>query len=126
MSNRPVCVNHGCDRLVTSSGTRYRPFCSSCHKAGYDSGKKFTYGILPFRTGKCTNDGFLGFECSIDYDKAPWAIGITEVDHMDGNHMNNSLRNVVELCPMCHKQKTKLFGDFKNQNRAEYSYKRLQ
>jgi hypothetical protein len=41
-------------------------------------------------------------------------LGITEVDHIDGNHCNNSLDNLQELCMICHKIKGKLFGDFDN------------
>ena len=108
---RPKCVNYGCTRPVAHSGTRYRPVCGHCHKAGYGA-QEYTTGVLPVRTGKCGNDdGHLGFACPTDYKKAPWAVGVTDIDHIDGNHLNNKLSNLVELCPMCHKQKSKLNGD---------------
>ena len=122
MQNRPICLNHGCHTLVTSSGQRWRPFCAKCHKAGFGNGT-LGKGVIPFKTGKCTNDGSLGFECPTDYIKAPWAIGMTEIDHHDGNHLNNDIKNAKELCPMCHKMKSKLFGNFRVQN--VYEYKRL-
>lgn len=122
---RPQCLNYGCDKLVTTSGSRWRPYCSRCHKAGYDKNTKLREGVTPFKTGKCSNqDGHLGFKCAIDYDKAPWAIDQTQIDHIDGNHLHNVPENCDELCDMCHTYKGKLTGDFKNQNRVEYKYKR--
>ena len=108
---RPKCVNHGCDKPVAHSGTRYRPVCGHCHSAGYGA-HDYAFGVLPFRTGKCSNDdGHLGFVCPTDYKKAPWAVSVTDIDHIDGNHLNNKLSNLDELCPMCHKHKSKLNGD---------------
>jgi hypothetical protein len=117
---RPTCLNHGCNKPVAHSGTRYRPVCGHCHQAGYGK-HAFAEGVTPFRQGTCNNqDGHLGFTCAIDYDKAPWAKGKTEIDHIDGNHLNNTLENCVELCPLCHTYKGMLTGDFKNQNRYHY------
>lgn len=123
-TNRPRCLNYGCNKFVAHCGSRWRPFCSRCHKAGYGA-VDLAEGVTSFKTGKCSNqDGHLGFSCAIDYDKATWAIGQTQVDHMDGNHLNNTVENCDELCGMCHTHKGKLSGDFKNQYRSEYSYKR--
>lgn len=109
---RPRCVNYGCDRPVAHSGTRYRPVCGSCHKASYGA-KEYRHGVMPFRTGRCSNDTEqLGFPCPTNYEQAPWAVGVTEIDHMDGNHLNNVLSNLMELCPMCHKKKGMLAGDY--------------
>jgi len=125
LENRPTCLNYGCDKKVThsggpKSGGRYRPFCSRCHKANFGKATLKT-GVKPFRTGKCCNsDGRLGFHCAINYDIAQWTLGMTEIDHIDGNHLNNSIENVQELCPLCHSRKSKLNGDFKNQNRYFY------
>lgn len=119
---RPTCINYGCDRLVTTCGTRWRPFCSTCHKAGYGKGK-LPKGVTSFKSGKCKNqDGHLGFTCAIDYTKATWAIGQTQIDHNDGNHLNNTPENCTELCDMCHTYKGKLAGDFKRQ--GVYTYKK--
>lgn len=129
-TKRPTCINHGCDKPVTHGGSRWRPVCATCHCASVSkplpSGNGvmvYAKGVTPFRTGRCSNqDGHLGYTCAINYKKAPWAIGITEIDHIDGNHMNNTLKNVAELCPICHKQKSKLNGDHSRQNRYS-SYK---
>lgn len=40
--------------------------------------------------------------------------GLTEVDHIDGDHTNNDSGNLQELCMICHKIKGKIFGDFDN------------
>ena len=113
---RPRCINHGCNKLVAHSGARYRPVCGHCHQAGYGK-HAYAKNVIPFRTGMCSNlDGHLGFTCPIDYDKAPWAKGKTEIDHIDGNHLNNTADNGDELCPLCHKYKGMLTGDYKNQN----------
>jgi hypothetical protein len=115
-SLRPTCINHGCNRPVANSGARYRPVCSHCHCAGYGK-HPYSKGVTPFRTGKCSNQsGHLGFKCPINYKKASWAIGRTEIDHIDGNHLNNTSKNGQELCPMCHRFKGMLTGDYKNQN----------
>jgi hypothetical protein len=40
---------------------------------------------------------------------------MTEVDHRDGNRENNDPTNLDELCPMCHKHKGRISGDYNNQ-----------
>ena len=120
---RPTCINHGCDKIVATNGVRWRPVCGRCHRAGYGK-ETFKEGVTPFRTGKCANQsGYLGFTCPIDYDKSDWVIGHTIIDHIDGNHLNNSLDNVQELCDICHKEKSKRNGDFKEQHK--YNYKKV-
>ena len=117
-NHRPTCINYGCDRLALSGGKkkngkhRYRIHCSSCQRASYGA-IPHSKGVIPFKVGKCSNsDGHLGFGCPMDYEKAPWAIGHTEVDHIDGDHNNDDLKNLDELCSVCHKEKGKRAGDY--------------
>lgn len=119
--SRPTCLNHGCYNLVTTSGKRWRPFCSSCHIAGYKN-IKLRDGVKHYKTGMCSNqDSRLGFACPIDYTKASWAIGQTQIDHINGDHLNNTPENCMELCDMCHTHKGKLNGDFRRQNCYTYN-----
>ena len=113
----PNCINHGCGQPATYSGKdtrgnkRWRVHCGHCQKASYGE-TQHKSGVTPWKTGKCSNiDGHLGFPCPIDYEKAPWAVGQTEVDHKDGNHKNNDHANLDELCPCCHKEKSKRNDD---------------
>ena len=116
----PTCVNHGCNESVAYSHTdargnkRWRPHCWHCQQASFGK-REHRPGVVPFKTGKCSNiDGHLGFDCIIKWTKVPkWAKGMTEIDHIDGNHANNDPNNLQELCPMCHKLKGQLEGDYK-------------
>jgi len=119
MPKRPVCINHGCTSpvvpmsgKVTDANPRWRVHCGDCQKASY-GGKAHKPGVTPFKTGRCSNqDAHLGFPCAIDYKKSPWVEGMTEVDHKNGDHTDNRIRNLDELCPMCHKHKGQLSGDY--------------
>jgi hypothetical protein len=92
---------------------RWRIHCGHCQSASWG---KFAHavGVTPYKTGKCTNtDGHLGFDCMIKWTKVPeWAKGMTEIDHIDGDYTNNHPDNLDELCPICHKLKGQLNGDF--------------
>jgi len=119
---RPICINEGCGSpviptkgKVTDPNPRWRVHCGDCQKASYGA-KPHKHGVTPFKTGKCSNiDGHLGFECSIKWSKVPdWAKGMTEVDHRDGNPNNNARSNLDELCPICHKLKGQINGDYNN------------
>lgn len=117
---RPTCINYGCNEPVVYSHKekdgrpRWRIHCSHCQKASY--GKwEHRQGVHPYKLGECSNvDGHLGFRCVMNWSLIPeWAKGMTEVDHKDGDHSNNNLDNLEELCPICHKLKGQLMGDYK-------------
>jgi hypothetical protein len=118
---RPTCINYGCNEPVTFQRTnadgskRWRVHCGHCQKASY--GKvEHREGVTPYKTGKCANqNGHLGFKCPTSYKRGSVAIGVTEVDHIDGDHCNNVPSNLDELCPICHKIKGKREGDHNNQ-----------
>jgi len=120
--NRPRCINYNCNYVCAvlskrKDGNRdYRALCGGCHKARYNKKahqKMLDRGVKPFLTGKCSNQNSrLGFCCPIDYEKAEWAIGFTEHDHIDGNSYNNVKENVQELCALCHREKGKRSGDY--------------
>jgi hypothetical protein len=116
---RPVCINHGCNELVTYSNVnrkgepRYRVHCSHCQGASWGR-HAHRSGVTPYRTGRCSNhSGHLGFACATQFDLIPsWATGTTEVDHRDGDRNNNSPENLQELCAVCHQLKGQLCRDF--------------
>lgn len=115
------CANHGCNEEVTYSGTRidgtkrWRPHCSHCQGASYGR-HLHREGVTPFKTGRCKNeDGHLGWSCMTNWDhidpkEDTW---VTEIDHINGDHTDNRLENLQELCVLCHKKKGKLEGNFR-------------
>ena len=123
---RPTCVNHGCNGKVSvmegkisDPNPRWRVHCSHCQAASYG---KWPHkdGVTPYRTGMCSNrDGHLKFPCVIDWDLAAASnLNIsTQVDHKNGDSNDNRLRNLQELCPICHSEKSKRNGDHSNQRR---------
>lgn len=116
---RPICINHGCENLCHNGGkkdyVRFRPVCNICHQASMGK-REYQPGVRPFRTGICSNyrSEHLGFPCATDYIKATWAIGMTHMDHIDGNRFNNTQENCQELCQTCHTYKGKINGDHRN------------
>ena len=114
---RPQCVNTGCEKPVAWSGRRWRPHCSRCHQANYGA-NTLAPGVTSFKTGICSNqDAHMGWQCPIDYERSPEFKGVTHVDHIDGNYLNNTKDNVAERCPMCHDRKSRLMGDYKLQGK---------
>jgi hypothetical protein len=122
---RPICINHGCNEPVAYSrqnydgSYRWRPHCSHCQAASYG---KWPHRpkVNPFKKGKCSNQkGHLGFVCPTRFKLLPPnAKGITEIDHIDGDHTNNDPSNLQELCVICHKIKGQLAGDFDRTKKA--------
>ena len=107
---RPKCCNPGCGEPAYGNGHRWTQFCSSCREVS--QGKKPPKpGITYLRKHVCGNyDGRynLGFPCPLNWDfvkKHNFKI-ITEMDHIDGNHLNNDPNNIQELCSFCHDRKS--------------------
>lgn len=115
------CANHGCNESVTYSGTRidgtkrWRPHCSHCQGASYGR-HPHREGVTPYKTGQCNNeDGKLGWDCMTAWEYIDRAVDtwITEIDHINGDHTDNRIENLQELCVLCHKKKGKTEGNFK-------------
>ena len=116
---QPTCINLNCERLVAYSHTkksgakRWRPVCGRCHLASYGA-KPLDEGVIEVKKTYCENvDERLGYKCTayIPYK------GALELDHIDGNVLNNFPNNIQTLCKVCHSYKSHLSHDFKK-NRA--------
>ena len=92
--------------------------------AGFDSVTAYTNSMHPYlkyRKNYCENiDGRLGFKCTFTAPTPEQltSIGMREdyqgwlqVDHIDGNHLNNDESNLQTLCACCHNVKTFANGD---------------
>ena len=106
----PVCVNHGCNRKATKSGKyKYRPVCWKCHQASYGA-RSLEEGVRFAKKVYCENvDGRLGYVCTAHI---PYS-GALELDHIDGNQVNNKLNNIQTLCKVCHSYKSHKNEDYK-------------
>lgn len=51
------------------------------------------------------------FYCPISRNIYPLVDSIYDVDHIDGNHFNNTLENIQILCKICHNVKGDIAGD---------------
>lgn len=96
-----ICINYGCfnKRMEQSNGS-YRTVCASCHKASY-SGTPYPGNKIPYKKTYC--------ECC----KEDFPSCCLDMDHKDGNSLNQRHSNVWTLCKNCHTMKSKIFGDSK-------------
>jgi len=91
-----VCVN--CNfNLQQSSGKKngkniYKALCTTCNRRKHNIIKK-EYTV--YKKKICQKCGFVPeHPCQLD------------VDHIDGNHYNNDLKNLQTLCANCHRLKS--------------------
>jgi hypothetical protein len=124
----PKTVN---DWHWTSGLPQYKDICIKCHtkkvagkhgftrisqvvakNAGFDSDtehRNTTHHDRKHRKDYCENiDGHLGFTCPV-LTKESWVgfeIGCLDLDHVDGNHNNNTPDNVKTYCKLCHNKKS--------------------
>jgi len=114
----PNCINEGCENNVAirhwsaQGDPSLKTECSRCADARKKN--KFIDGITFHKKNYCENkDGILKFICPMDkerYNEFP--SDIYHMDHLDGNHHNNTLNNLKTLCAICHTRKGKESGDF--------------
>jgi hypothetical protein len=114
----PICINSGCNRPVAirhwsaQCVPSLKTECTRCYSARKQNIE--VDGIILHKKKYCENkDGILGFVCPMDktrYDEFP--SDIYHMDHLDGNHHNNSLDNLKTFCAICHTRKGKENGDF--------------
>lgn len=124
----PKCVNPGCNNKVTCrnwGNWSFKSECTRCMKARKE--KRYIFeGTIRFfvdKKGKnlniimhkelsCQNhDGHLGFVCPVPRDKWEGFESGLDLDHVDGNHYNNTPENVHTICKLCHGRKSIESGD---------------
>ena len=112
---QPECININCNNNVTYSRTnadgtkRWRPVCDKCHRASYGA-IPLREGIIVVKKDYCENvDSRFGYKCTAHI---PYS-GALELDHIDGNQVNNKLNNIQTLCKVCHSYKSHKNEDYK-------------
>lgn len=114
----PTCINKGCGNIVAirhwsaQGDPSLKTECSRCSNARTKN--KNIDGIIFHKKNFCENkDKMLGFTCPMDKDRYnEFPSDIYHMDHLDGNHYNNTLQNLKTFCAICHTRKGKESGDF--------------
>ena len=114
----PICINEGCKGDVAirhwsaQGDPSLKTECSRCADARKKN--KNIDGIIFHKKNFCENkDRILGFICPMDKKRySEFPCDIYHMDHLDGNHHNNTLNNLKTLCSICHTRKGKESGDF--------------
>lgn len=114
----PSCINQGCENRVAirhwsaQGDPSLKTECTRCSTARTKN-KKID-GIIFHKKNYCENqDGILGFTCPMYKERyQEFPSDIYHMDHLDGNHHNNTLNNLKTFCAICHTRKGKESGDF--------------
>lgn len=113
----PPCPNTGCTRVVTvrhwtGELPSFHNQCGQC-KTASAHGKQLP-GITFLKKRSCENiNGQLGWTCRVDPAAyAEFPTDCYHLDHINGNHEDNRIENLMTLCAMCHTRKGKNSGDF--------------
>ena len=111
----PICVNMGCDNVVTVREWKQLPSikgectrCINARKKGLE-----ILGVKIHKKDFCENiDSHLGFKCLVKEPKV-WLqfLESLDLDHVDGNHFHNNPKNVKTYCCICHGRKSLKEGD---------------
>jgi len=115
----PICVNDGCNNDVIVREWKYWSFkseCSRCTQARKNN-KKID-GVKIHKKNYCENlNGQLGFKCPVTASTIQESIkawkeyrASLDLDHADGDHLNNNPDNVKTYCKLCHNRKSKNTG----------------
>ena len=110
----PLCVNEGCNNDVVVREWKYWSFKSECGRCinARKKGLKIP-GIKIHKKDFCENkDGHLGFLCPVKTNLWKDYLESLDLDHLDGDHMNNTPDNVKTYCKLCHNRKSKETGDW--------------
>ena len=130
----PNCINIGCSRPVairhwsTADGNLLPSLKTECTRCATSrkTGKRID-GITIVKKHVCENkDGILGFTCPIDALRyAEFPSDCYHMDHIDGNHENNVIENIITICSICHARKGKESGDFNGSKKTSRKVRKL-
>ena len=109
----PTCVNDGCNNNVQVREWKYWSFKSECSTCATARKKGRTVaGVTRHKKPHCENyDGHLGFGCPVPRQGWGGFLNSLDLDHLDGNHYNNTPENVKTYCKLCHGRKSLENGD---------------
>jgi hypothetical protein len=116
---RGVCLS--CNKsLINLSGKKY---CSAVCQKDFEMSARIASGIFSSVTAKKYLLKTRGHQCQICNLKE-WNDKLIpiEMDHIDGNHKNNSLDNLRLVCPNCHAQTP----TYKSKNKGNGRAKRME
>ena len=128
----PLCINTGCTKQVSirhwaaskvSDIPSLKTECSRCSNARLKN--RNIEGVVFHKKHYCENQkNVLGFQCPCDpklmNDFPP---DVFHMDHLNGNHEDNSLQNVQTSCSICHTRKGKENNDFNSHKMSSRSNK---
>ena len=108
--NCSICITRPCMKsYVNKFGkTRYRNVCSACWARAAKERAFKKHGRYMCTAGKKKYTKIKKDHCEGCGFKANYACQL-HVDHIDGNHKNDSPDNLWTLCANCHAEKTWLF-----------------
>jgi 5-methylcytosine-specific restriction endonuclease McrA len=117
----PRCINPGCERPVMVRDWKnwsIKSECGTCYKARVTGFRgPAMSGIEIHKKEYCENvDGRLGWECPVPVKswKELDMLNALDLEHLDGDHFNNTPENVDTICKLCHGKKSTINNDFSN------------
>jgi hypothetical protein len=115
-SYRKICETH--HQKVTAGKYGFKNIAEiTAQRQGFESVTEYTNSRHPYRKHRkdfCENiDGRLGFVCTATIVHMVQL----DVDHKNGNHLDNRKRNLQTLCKCCHSYKGLINKDYKTPGR---------
>ena len=101
----PKCVNAGCDHFVAVRDVKnssLKSECNTCINARKDG--VIIVGVKQHKKTFCENP-----ECPCDlsyWDGSAAKNSALDLDHVNGDHTDNSPENIITICKICHAVKT--------------------